>query len=74
MIGGLEPRGAEDSTPGATSQYVAFPVDDQSHCVDIMSVRATRAWTGTTPLPNTPAGPIGWTQDKPIGESDDATR
>ena len=36
-----------------TSQFVAFTIGEQNYCVDIMSVREIRAWTGATPLPNT---------------------
>lgn len=35
------------------SQFVAFTIGEQNYCVDIMSVREIRAWTGATPLPNT---------------------
>jgi purine-binding chemotaxis protein CheW len=36
-----------------SSQFVAFTIGEQNYCVDIMSVREIRAWTGATPLPNT---------------------
>ena len=53
-IGALESaRRDEGSAPEATSQYVAFSIGEQDYCVDIMSVREIRTWTGTTPLPNT---------------------
>jgi purine-binding chemotaxis protein CheW len=45
----IEP-GSHDS---AMSQFVAFTIGEQNYCVDIMSVREIRAWTGATPLPNT---------------------
>ena len=45
----IEP-GSHDST---MSQFVAFTIGEQNYCVDIMSVREIRAWTGATPLPNT---------------------
>jgi len=45
----IEP-GIHDST---MSQFVAFTIGEQNYCVDIMSVREIRAWTGATPLPNT---------------------
>ena len=45
----IEP-GSHDST---MSQFVAFTIGEQNYCVDIMSVREIRAWTGVTPLPNT---------------------
>jgi purine-binding chemotaxis protein CheW len=35
-----------------TQQFVYFTIGDQHCCVDIMSVREIRAWTGTTSLPN----------------------
>ena len=42
--------GNQDS---GSSQFVAFTIGEQNYCVDIMSVREIRAWTGATPLPNT---------------------
>ena len=36
-----------------TTQCVAFAVGDNRYCVDIMSVREIRNWTGATELPNT---------------------
>ena len=42
--------GIQDS---GSSQFVAFTIGEQNYCVDIMSVREIRAWTGATPLPNT---------------------
>ena len=44
----------DESTEG-TAQYVAFVIGKQTYCVDIMSVREIRAWTGTTSLPNAAA-------------------
>lgn len=41
-----------DESGEGTAQFVAFVVGDQTYCVDIMSVREIRAWTGTTSLPN----------------------
>lgn len=41
----------DESNEGA-AQFVAFVVGEQTYCVDIMSVREIRAWTGTTSLPN----------------------
>ena len=38
-----------------TRQLIAFALGEQHFCVDIMSVREIRAWTGTTELPNTAA-------------------
>ncbi len=53
-IGALESaRKDEGSAAEAASQYVAFRIGEQEYCVDIMSVREIRTWTGTTPLPNT---------------------
>ncbi len=40
--------GADD-----TMQLIAFSLGKQHFCVDIMSVREIRAWTGITELPNT---------------------
>ncbi len=45
----IEP-GIHNST---MSQFVAFTIGEQNYCIDIMSVREIRAWTGATPLPNT---------------------
>ena len=42
-----------ETSDDSAQQFVAFTVGDQSYCVDIMSVREIRAWTGTTTLPNT---------------------
>ena len=53
-IGALETADRDEgSVAEATSQYVAFRIGEQDYCVDIMSVREIRTWTGTTPLPNT---------------------
>ena len=38
-----------------TRQLIAFSLGEQHFCVEIMSVREIRAWTGTTELPNTAA-------------------
>jgi purine-binding chemotaxis protein CheW len=35
-------------------ELIAFRIDDQEYCVDIMSVREIRGWTPATPLPQTP--------------------
>ncbi|MHC4447660.1 MAG: chemotaxis protein CheW, partial [Planctomycetota bacterium] len=40
--------GADDAL-----QLIAFSLGKQHFCVNIMSVREIRAWTGTTELPNT---------------------
>ena len=52
----------DDVSPSATAsedadlrQFVSFVVGEQHYCVDIMAVREIKAWTGTTPLPNSPA-------------------
>jgi purine-binding chemotaxis protein CheW len=42
--------GADDAL-----QLIAFSLGAQHFCVNIMSVREIRAWTGTTELPNTAA-------------------
>ncbi len=39
---------------GGSQQFIAFDIGEQRYCVDIMTVREIRAWTGTTELPNTP--------------------
>ncbi|MGF1476628.1 MAG: chemotaxis protein CheW [Geminicoccaceae bacterium] len=46
-------RNIEPTTAADTVQLVAFSIGEQFYCVDIMAVREIRAWTGTTPLPNT---------------------
>ena len=55
--GFIEPAMGQAIEPGshdsATAQFVAFTIGEQNYCVDIMSVREIRAWTGATPLPNT---------------------
>ena len=51
-VGQASESGNQDSGP---SQFVAFTIGEQNYCVDIMSVREIRAWTGATPLPNTAA-------------------
>ncbi len=38
-----------------TMQLIAFSLGEQHSCVDLMSVREIRAWTGITELPNTAA-------------------
>lgn len=45
--------GARPDASAAPRQLIAFSVGAQHYCVDIMAVREIRAWTGTTPLPNT---------------------
>ena len=51
----MAPRANEPASQvSAMSQFVAFAIGEQNYCVDIMSVREIRAWTGVTPLPNTP--------------------
>jgi len=42
-----------ENQDSGSSQFVAFTIGEQNYCVDIMSVREIRAWTGATPLPNT---------------------
>ena len=50
MLAQATESGNQDS---GSSQFVAFTIGEQNYCVDIMSVREIRAWTGATPLPNT---------------------
>jgi purine-binding chemotaxis protein CheW len=50
----LLPQATESGIQNSgSSQFVAFTIGEQNYCVDIMSVREIRAWTGATPLPNT---------------------
>lgn len=42
-----------------TFQSVAFVIGEQHYCIDIMSVREIRNWTGVTGLPNTAAYMMG---------------
>jgi purine-binding chemotaxis protein CheW len=44
---------------GNTFQSVAFVIGEQHYCIDIMSVREIRNWTGVTGLPNTAAYMMG---------------
>ena len=39
----------------ASNEFIAFRIDDQEFCVDILSVREIRGWTPATPLPQSPA-------------------
>lgn len=39
----------------ANSELIAFRINEQEFCVDIMSVREIRGWTPATPLPQSPA-------------------
>jgi purine-binding chemotaxis protein CheW len=43
----------------STIQTVAFMIDSQHYCIDIMQVREIRNWTGVTELPNTPDYMLG---------------
>ncbi|MEO1014226.1 MAG: chemotaxis protein CheW [Pseudomonadota bacterium] len=43
------------SSTSLPKKLVAFCVDDQEYCVDIMSVREIRGWTAATRLPHSPA-------------------
>lgn len=36
------------------NELIAFRIEDQEFCVDIMSVREIRGWTPATPLPQSP--------------------
>jgi len=40
--------------PPERRELIAFCIDDQEYCVDIMSVREIRGWSPATPLPQTP--------------------
>ncbi len=42
-----------ESAAAGTFQCVAFTIGDRHYCIDIMSVREIRNWTGVTELPNT---------------------
>jgi purine-binding chemotaxis protein CheW len=48
-----------EATAAETFQSVAFVIDDQHYCIDIMAVREIRNWTGVTALPNTPRYILG---------------
>jgi purine-binding chemotaxis protein CheW len=41
------------------NQFVAFELAGQQYCIDIMSVREIRNWSGITQLPNTPEHVMG---------------
>jgi purine-binding chemotaxis protein CheW len=43
-----------EGAAAGTFQCVAFTIGDHHYCIDIMSVREIRNWTGVTELPNTP--------------------
>jgi purine-binding chemotaxis protein CheW len=47
----------EQST--ALKQFIAFSVGGREFGVDIMAVREIRGWSGTTPIPNSPAAVLG---------------
>lgn len=38
----------------AVREFVAFRVDSQEYCIDIMSVREIRGWTPATSIPQSP--------------------
>jgi purine-binding chemotaxis protein CheW len=40
---------------GSSRELIAFRVEEQEFCVDIMSIREIRGWTKTTALPRSPA-------------------
>lgn len=42
-----------------TQQLITFLLDDQMLGVDAMAIREIRAWSASTPLPNTPAHVCG---------------
>jgi purine-binding chemotaxis protein CheW len=41
-------------TDGPAAKLVAFHIDRQEFCIDLMSVREIRSWTHATPLPQAP--------------------
>src|SRR3546814_8378721 len=45
---------SEQGRSTRTLQLVSFTVGKEEYGVDIMAVREIRAWSETTPLPNTP--------------------
>jgi purine-binding chemotaxis protein CheW len=45
---------ADRIEPSKARELVAFRVDSQEYCVDIMSVREIRGWTQATALPQAP--------------------
>src|SRR3546814_8883546 len=51
---GSHEAGSEQGRSGRTVQLVSFTVGNEEYGVDIMAVREIRAWSETTPLPNTP--------------------
>ncbi|WP_341703829.1 chemotaxis protein CheW [Ferrovibrio sp.] len=58
MASANDPRSSQGSgetgRSGRTVQLVSFTVGNEEYGVDIMAVREIRAWSETTPLPNTP--------------------
>jgi purine-binding chemotaxis protein CheW len=36
-------------------EFIAFHVGEQTHCIDIITVREIRGWTPATPLPHAPS-------------------
>ena len=44
-----------DNTTAKDLELLTFRVADQEYSLDIMSVRETRGWTRTTPMPHAPA-------------------
>lgn len=38
-----------------TAELLSFRLGEQEYCLDIMSVREIRGWSGATPLPHAPA-------------------
>lgn len=49
-----EARNTDQNRSTRTVQLVSFTVGKEEYGVDIMAVREIRAWSETTPLPNTP--------------------
>lgn len=40
---------------GGAMEWIAFRIDEQDFCMDIMAVREIRGWTAATPLPHSPS-------------------
>jgi purine-binding chemotaxis protein CheW len=45
--------GSATAAQARSLQFVAFVIDGQHYCTDIMAVREIQNWNGVTPLPNT---------------------
>jgi purine-binding chemotaxis protein CheW len=55
----LSLAGTEAQAAQPIAQYIAFCTGEQCYGVNIVSVREIRAWSGVTPLPNTPPHVLG---------------